>query len=99
VPVILQDFLGGGYGTPTRAGSEAYHLMQEKEAITLDPTYTAKTFAAVLDYCRNHQVERGPVLYWHTYNSVDLSARLRGVDDRDLPEPLQGFIKQEPLEF
>ena len=34
VPVILQDYLGSGYGTPTRAGSKAYHLMQEKEGIT-----------------------------------------------------------------
>ena len=98
-PEILQDYLGSGYGTPTRAGSNAYHLMQEKEGINLDPTYTAKTFAAVLDYCRNHQADRGPVLYWHTYNSVDLSARARQVDDRDLPELLRVFIEQKPLKF
>jgi 1-aminocyclopropane-1-carboxylate deaminase/D-cysteine desulfhydrase-like pyridoxal-dependent ACC family enzyme len=99
VPVILQDYLGSGYGTPTRAGSKAYHLMQEKEGIRLDPTYTAKTFAAVLDYCRNHQLDRGPVLYWHTYNSVDLSDPAGEVNGRDLPESLQGFIEQKPLKF
>jgi len=99
VPVILQDYLGSGYGTPTRAGSKAYHLMQEKEGIRLDPTYTAKTFAAVLDYCRNHQLDRGPVLYWHTYNSVDLSNQAGEVNCRDLPESLQAFIDQEPIKF
>jgi 1-aminocyclopropane-1-carboxylate deaminase/D-cysteine desulfhydrase-like pyridoxal-dependent ACC family enzyme len=98
-PLILQDYLGGGYGTPTRAGSDACDLMQQKEGITLDPTYTAKTFAAVLDYCRNHQADRGPVLYWHTYNSVDLSNQAGEFDYRDLPAPLQGFMKQAPLEF
>lgn len=99
VPVILEDYLGSGYGTPTRAGSKAYHLMQEKEGIRLDPTYTAKTFAAVLDYCRNHQVDSGPVLYWHTYNSVDLSDQAGEVNCRDLPESLQAFIDQEPIKF
>ena len=72
--------------------------MKEKEGVMLDPTYTSKTFAAVLDYCRNHQVDRGPVLYWHTYNSVDLSDLVRGVDYRNLPKQLQRFIKQKSVE-
>jgi D-cysteine desulfhydrase len=62
VPVILHDYLGSGYGKPSRAGRTAYHLLHEKEGIVLDPTYTAKTFAAVLDYCRSHPTDRGPVL-------------------------------------
>jgi D-cysteine desulfhydrase len=92
LPVILMDYLGSRYGSPSRAGRKAHHLMQEKEGIRLDPTYTAKTFAAVLDYCRNHQVNRGPVLYWHTYNSVDMSNQAAEADIRDLPESLQTFI-------
>jgi D-cysteine desulfhydrase len=98
-PSILDDFFGKGYGIPSGAGSRAYHLMKEKEGITLDPTYTAKTFAAVLEYCRNHQRDRRPVLYWHTYNSVDLSARAKAVDYRNLPKPLQVFIEQKPVEY
>jgi D-cysteine desulfhydrase len=99
LPEILHDYFGSGYGAPTRAGSKAHHLMQEKEGIMLDPTYTAKTFAAVLDYCRNHQSDHGPVLYWHTNNSVDLTDQARGVDYRNLPEPLQRFIKQKSVEL
>lgn len=90
-PEILKDYCGNGYGSPSRAGNKAYHLMQEKEGIILDSTYTAKTFSAVLDYCRNHQMDRRPVLYWHTYNSVDLSAQAKEVDYRSLPQPLQSF--------
>ena len=92
LPVILTAYVGAGYGSPTRAGSRADLLMQEKEGIRLDPTYTAKTFAAVLDYCRMHQADRGPVLYWHTYNSVDLSGRVARADRRNLPDCLQTFI-------
>jgi 1-aminocyclopropane-1-carboxylate deaminase/D-cysteine desulfhydrase-like pyridoxal-dependent ACC family enzyme len=82
-----------------KSGSRACHLMQEKEGIRLDPTYTAKAFAAVLDYCRNHQVNRGPVLYWHTYNSVDLSNQAAEADLRNLPQSLQNFIEQKPVKF
>jgi len=94
-PVILDDYFGGGYGMPSAAGIDAHRLMKEKQGIELEPTYTAKTFAAVLEYCRSRQ--RGPVLYWHTYNSVDLAARAEGVDYRTLPRPLQSFIEQEPV--
>jgi 1-aminocyclopropane-1-carboxylate deaminase/D-cysteine desulfhydrase-like pyridoxal-dependent ACC family enzyme len=99
VPSIVDDFYGQGYGMPTRAASSAYHLMQEKEGIMLDPTYTAKTFAAVLEYCRNHRRDPGPVLYWHTYNSVDLSAQTKEIDYRNLPGPLQAFVEQKSIEF
>jgi D-cysteine desulfhydrase len=92
-PAIFTNYLGGGYGSPTRAGGQADRLMQAKEGIKLDPTYTAKTVAAVLDYCRTHQENRGPVLYWHTYNSVDLSARTQKADYRNLPRSLQDLIK------
>ena len=82
---------------PSAAGIDAHRLMKEKQGIELEPTYTAKTFAAVLEYCRSRQRGRGPVLYWHTYNSVDLSAQAEDVDYRTLPRPLQGFIEQKPV--
>ncbi len=95
VPEILEEFFGNGYGVPTQDGATAYCAVKEKENIILDPTYTAKTFAAVMEYCRMHQGDQNPVLYWHTYNSLDLSAQADSVDRRGLPEPLQRFLKQE----
>ena len=93
-PSIVEDYFGGGYGVPTQAGSTICRLVKKEEGITLDPTYTAKTFVAVNDYCRKQGRDSGPVLYWHTYNSVDLSGQVRSVDYRNLPKALQVFIEE-----
>jgi len=93
-PSIVENYFGGGYGVPTQAGRTVCRLVKKKEGITLDPTYTAKTFAAVVDYCRKQGRDSGPVLYWHTYNSVDLSAQAESVNYRNLPKALQVFIKE-----
>ncbi|MGD9303459.1 MAG: pyridoxal-phosphate dependent enzyme [Desulfobacterales bacterium] len=96
-PRILDEYFGDGYGLPTEAGKKAYQMVIDNTDLKLDPTYTAKTVAAVLDYCQAQQKRSEPVLYWHTYNSVDLSKQANSVDYRDLPKTLQKFIEQEPL--
>jgi D-cysteine desulfhydrase len=75
-PILLEDYLGKGYASPTREGRKAQNLLWEKEGIALDPTYTAKTFAAVLDHWKKSPEGGGPLLYWHTLNSADLSPLL-----------------------
>ena len=94
-PSIVEEYFGDGYGVPTEAGHKVSRLLKKMEGIALDSTYTAKTFAAVYDYCREKGRNSDPVLYWHTYNSVDLSAQANGVDYRNLPKALQMFIKQD----
>jgi len=96
-PQILQDYIGDGYGFPTPEGNQARHIAKENEALLLDPTYTAKTFAAVLDYCRGPGKNSGPLLYWNTYNSMDLSNQAASVDYRKLPQSLQTFIEQKAI--
>jgi len=96
-PQILQEYIGEGYGFPTPEGNTAYLRIKESENIVLDPTYTAKTFAAVIDYCQGPGRNSGPILYWNTYNSVDLSKQAASVDYRKLPETLQPFIEQRPI--
>ena len=62
-------FLGAGYAHATAAGDRATELAA-REGLTLDSTYTAKTFAAALE-----RVEKGDVatiLYWHTLSSASL---------------------------
>lgn len=46
--VVHDAFFGPGYGHPTPAGSEAIGVAREL-GLGLDPTYTGKTFAAVLE--------------------------------------------------
>ncbi|MCP4217798.1 MAG: hypothetical protein GY765_24365 [bacterium] len=79
---------------PTQAGHTVSRLLKDLESISLDPTYTAKTFAAVDDYCRKQRQDSGPVLYWHTCSSADLSAQADSVNYRNLPKALQMFIKE-----
>jgi D-cysteine desulfhydrase len=97
-PAIIHGFYGNGYGSPSKAGRDAYQFVKEREGIELDPTYTAKTFAAVMDFCKLENKECMPVLYWHTHNSVDLSKEAESVDNHELPKSLQPFIEQTPVQ-
>lgn len=92
LPKILHDYFGGGYGVPTQAASKVSRLLKDREGIALDTTYTSKAFAAVYDYCQKHGKDAGPVLYWHTCNSIDLTDQANSVDCRNLPITLQQFI-------
>ncbi len=67
---ISREYLGDGYGVPTVAGERAARAAHELEGIELEPTYTAKTFAAFIDAARRgHPGES--LLFWNTFNSID----------------------------
>lgn len=70
--------LGAGYALPTPAGDEATRLMADTEGIALDPSYTAKTVAALVDAVRRHGLGGRRVLYWLTLNSAPLPAAAAG---------------------
>lgn len=72
-PWIEGAFLGRGYGWPTGAGQAARRLLADTEGIELEDTYTAKTFAALLEHARRAPSE-GPLLFWNTYNSAPAPA-------------------------
>jgi 1-aminocyclopropane-1-carboxylate deaminase/D-cysteine desulfhydrase-like pyridoxal-dependent ACC family enzyme len=84
--------LGAGYGHPTAAGAAA---TEEARALglSLDPTYTAKTFAAALDLTK-----RSPgqvVLYWHTLSTRPLEPLLAGAPST-LPTRLASMLPSHP---
>jgi D-cysteine desulfhydrase len=83
---------GGGYGHPTDAGRAAKDLMSDMEQVPLDITYTSKTFAGLLRYVKTHPGE-DPVLFWNTFNSVDLSEKTREVQYHSLPAEFQRFFE------
>lgn len=68
---ITEDYLGEGYGEPADGVDEAIDLMARLEGIVVDPVYTAKAVAAIIDMARKGSIE-GPVLFWHTggYHAV-----------------------------
>ena len=64
---VVHGYLGGGYGHATPEAARAIAATRDAEDVKLDPVYTGKTMAALLDRIPRAD---GPVLYWHTYNGV-----------------------------
>jgi len=74
--VCLEDYLGAGYTLPTAAMLEAVTLLARTEGILLDPTYTGKAMAGLVDLARSGRFRRGEnVLFLHTGGAPGLYAR------------------------
>jgi D-cysteine desulfhydrase len=72
--VELVDARGAGFGIPSKVGEQAAAAALAAEGLLLDPVYTAKAFAVVLDL-----VERGitgPIVFWHTGGLLSSVAHL-----------------------
>jgi D-cysteine desulfhydrase len=96
-PRLLEVYFGGGYGRPSPEGMRALELFREREGIALDPVYTGKTCAALLDFARDPAHAKDAILYWHTYNSIDRSREAQEIDYRELPAEFHQFFEGEPL--
>jgi 1-aminocyclopropane-1-carboxylate deaminase/D-cysteine desulfhydrase-like pyridoxal-dependent ACC family enzyme len=62
---LCREFVGEGYGVESLAGIEAQRLMARREAILLDPVYSAKAFSGLLGLVRSGELS-GKTLFWHT---------------------------------
>lgn len=72
---VDDTFVGGGYGVPTPASTEAQQLAARTEALFVDHTYTAKALAALVQYVRDGRIPAdATVLFWHTGGQVGLFA-------------------------
>lgn len=72
---ILDDYLGEGYGILGPPEREAIRLAAECEGLLLDPVYTGRAMAALVD--RIAGGDYGPeetVLFWHTGGTAALFA-------------------------
>lgn len=64
---ILDDYIGAGYAIPTPEGLAAMRLAARTDAILLDPVYTGKAMAALVDHCRRGQLTANDtVVFVHT---------------------------------
>lgn len=62
-----QGYIGPGYGIATPECVEAIRLLARTEGILLDPTYTAKAMACVIDHVRRGVLDpASTVVYLHT---------------------------------
>lgn len=65
--VVLDDYLAAGYGALTREVAEAIRLTFVHEGIVLDPIYTGKAMAALIDLVRRGFFSKqDKVVFFHT---------------------------------
>jgi len=92
--MMIHDFFGGEYAKITEEGKDAKKLLSEIEGIALDTTYTAKTMAAMIKYLKENDLKNKQVLFWHTYNTRDLSPFLdKSLSPKNLPEDFQCYFQ------
>jgi len=63
----FDEYVGQGYSLPTDSMIEAVKLLAQTEAILLDPVYSGKAMAGLIDLVRNGHFPQGAnVLFLHT---------------------------------
>ncbi|MFP4128733.1 MAG: D-cysteine desulfhydrase, partial [Desulfonatronovibrio sp.] len=73
--VTFGDYWRPKYSVPNKKMVEAVNLMAKTEGILLDPVYTGKAVAGLIDLCRNGYFKKGEnILYVHTGGSPALYA-------------------------
>jgi len=67
VPLIEGAYAGGGYAAPSERGMAALRRLAATEGILLDPVYTGKAFAGLLDLVEQNALSNErPIIFLHT---------------------------------
>ncbi|GHE98589.1 D-cysteine desulfhydrase [Thalassotalea profundi] len=69
------DYYGKGYGIPNKEMIEAVNLCAQNEGLILDPVYTGKGMAGLIDLCRQNKfMQDSNILFIHTGGSQGVFA-------------------------
>jgi len=64
---VNDNYTGGGYGVMSQVELNAMRLVARREGVILDPVYTGRAFAGLLDLIEKGYFGRDEnVLFWHT---------------------------------
>lgn len=64
---VTDEFIGEGYSIPSVESESALDLVARNEGILLDPVYTAKAMAALIEWIKRGRIsEKESALFWHT---------------------------------
>lgn len=88
---VLGDQLGPGYGAPTPAARDALAAAADA-GLRLDTTYSAKALAALRARAAEGATGAEPILFWDTYNGVDVAASAPPAHESDLPAGIRRAI-------
>jgi len=68
------DYIGQGYGIPAESTLEAIDLFAKQEAILLDPVYSGKGAAGLIDLIRKGHFKKGErIVFLHTGGAIGLT--------------------------
>jgi 1-aminocyclopropane-1-carboxylate deaminase/D-cysteine desulfhydrase-like pyridoxal-dependent ACC family enzyme len=86
--LVNDDYLGGGYGVMGEPEKEAIRLFARQEGLLLDPVYTGRAAAGMIDLIRRGFFKpHDTVLFWHTGGTPALFAKAY---QSDLLKPAKG---------
>lgn len=92
---IEHQYFGEQYAKFTGKGMAAVQVVQETEGISLEGTYTGKTFSALLDHASTQNFGQKTILFWDTYNSRDFSSKIQDIDYHLLPKEFHGYFESD----
>jgi len=85
--------VGPGYGASTPAAEQAVRAALDA-GLGLETTYTGKCLAEIRDRAGRGALDRGPILFWNTFSSVDVKQRApRPSRPEELPGSLQRLFE------
>lgn len=72
---ISRDYFAPGYECPNKKSTKAIKLLAQKEGLLVDPVYTAKALAGLIDHVKNGKIPKNSnVVFWHTGGATALFA-------------------------
>jgi len=97
---LRDGFFGKQYALYTEEGVAAMRRLEEAEGVKLEGTYTGKALAALFADAEAGALRGKTTLFWNTYNSVDQTDMIEGLDYHHLPEPFHRYFEQpvQPLD-
>ena len=85
--VANSDYVGEGYGFPADSTREAVLMLARLEGILLDPVYSGKGMAGLIDLIRKGRFKKGEnVVFLHTGGSAALFGYTRSLGLEGLPD-------------
>jgi D-cysteine desulfhydrase len=95
---FVRSQLGPGYGAVTPAARAAV-AAAAAQGLEIETTYTGKCLAALIERTQRQGAPRGPILFWNTFNAVDVEKSAPApLDPRALPRSLRRFLARGPVD-
>jgi 1-aminocyclopropane-1-carboxylate deaminase/D-cysteine desulfhydrase-like pyridoxal-dependent ACC family enzyme len=78
--ITHQEYFGDGYAIPTPGCVEAIEMLARTEGVIVDPVYTGKAMAGMIDHIRSREIDPSEtIVFLHTGGSPGLFAQADAV--------------------